>query len=318
MKYSFIVIGKNEGWKLKKCFESIERFISGGRENKYEIIYVDSKSEDKSVEIAKSFKKVRVFLLTEGTNPAIARNVGAQSAIGKALIFLDGDMEINVTRFREIFDDKDELKNSFISGDYENWFYANIDDPNSSTSKVMQFNLKSPIYSFVTGGLFAINRETWESIGGMRMIFEKGEDHDLGLRLAKKGVKLLRLPINLVFHHTISYYDKSRLWSDLKDSTFLYGRSLLYRKNFSNKYTYRLIIKHDYSMAVLAFVLILGVSLQNPTWILLYISIILARSLMKKNLAFFPYFLFRDIKVLTGIFFFYPKLKTVRFEEIKS
>jgi len=38
---SFIVIGKNEGWKLTKCFESIFNTVAYNQVMNYELIYVD-------------------------------------------------------------------------------------------------------------------------------------------------------------------------------------------------------------------------------------------------------------------------------------
>jgi len=52
-KLSFIIIGKNEGWKLSLCFDSVNRCIENNSILNYEIIYVDSQSADNSIEIAK-------------------------------------------------------------------------------------------------------------------------------------------------------------------------------------------------------------------------------------------------------------------------
>ena len=50
MMISFIVIGRNEGWKLTKCFESIYDTINYNKLINYEIIYVDSASTDDSID----------------------------------------------------------------------------------------------------------------------------------------------------------------------------------------------------------------------------------------------------------------------------
>ncbi len=58
---SFIIIGRNEGWKLTKCLESVMRAIKFNRLSNYEVFYVDSKSTDDSIHRAKRFKTQRCF-----------------------------------------------------------------------------------------------------------------------------------------------------------------------------------------------------------------------------------------------------------------
>ena len=76
-----------KGWKLNRCFESIFSTIDFNSINKYEIIYVDSKSHDNSIDIARKFKKIKIFSITGICNAAIARNIGAKEANGDCFIF---------------------------------------------------------------------------------------------------------------------------------------------------------------------------------------------------------------------------------------
>ena len=94
MMISFIVIGRNEGWKLTKCFESIYDTINYNKLINYEIIYVDSASTDDSIDRAKNFNEVKIYIITGKFNAAIARNIGAKEAKGDVFFFIDGDMEI--------------------------------------------------------------------------------------------------------------------------------------------------------------------------------------------------------------------------------
>ena len=83
---SFIIIGKNEGWRLQKCLQSISYVVEQDAIANYEIIYVDSQSTDNSIELAKQYG-AKAFLITGECNAAIARNIGAKEAIGD--IFVD-------------------------------------------------------------------------------------------------------------------------------------------------------------------------------------------------------------------------------------
>ena len=51
----FIIIGKNEGHKLVRCINSIKKTIDENNIGDYEIIYVDSKSTDNSIELVEKF-----------------------------------------------------------------------------------------------------------------------------------------------------------------------------------------------------------------------------------------------------------------------
>ncbi len=91
-KFSFIVIGKNEGWKLSLCFQSILNCIEKNRIDNYEIIYVDSRSTDDSIERAKKIPNIKIFSIIGKCNAAIARNIGCKEAQVDILFFFDGDM----------------------------------------------------------------------------------------------------------------------------------------------------------------------------------------------------------------------------------
>src|ERR1035438_5026457 len=79
---SFIVIGRNEGLKLTKCFESIFKTIHANHLNNYEVIYVDSNSTDSSIDTAKNYNINKIFKITGKCNAAIGRNVGATESKG--------------------------------------------------------------------------------------------------------------------------------------------------------------------------------------------------------------------------------------------
>ena len=79
---SFIVIGRNEGWRLEKCFKGIYNFVDEEKITDYEVIYVDSRSTDDSIELSKQYGNTKTILITGECNAAIARNIGAKEASG--------------------------------------------------------------------------------------------------------------------------------------------------------------------------------------------------------------------------------------------
>ncbi len=86
---SVVIIGRNEGMRLRLCLESVlamrqDRF-------KLEIIYVDSGSNDGSVALAKSMGVHTLSLQPERPSAALGRNAGWRAAHGSMVLFLDGD-----------------------------------------------------------------------------------------------------------------------------------------------------------------------------------------------------------------------------------
>lgn len=309
---SFIVIGQNEGWKLTKCFESIFETITLNSILDSEVIYIDSNSSDDSIKRATHFDKVKVFKLKADKNAAIARNVGVKKSIGDVIFFIDGDMEIIHDFLPLVYSEKSGLTRDFISGNWVNYFY---DSDNNYVAKKKFLILEADIIENTTGGLFLIKRTTWEMMGGMRSMFKKSQDIDLGLRLAKKKKFLLRKKEIAANHHTIAYHDKNRIWKELKNHKHLYGRSLLYREHFFNKYMYRRFLRNEYSLIIFILSLLLLFLTGSSYGLVLYFILLLLRSKLKLDVSL--YFFLRDIIVLFGFFFFYPKRKfDVKVEEV--
>ena len=152
---SFIVIGKNEGWKLNRCLESILSLRSLNGLNNHEIIYVDSDSTDDSINNVKEFKNVQICKLTGYVNAAVARNIGVSISKGDILFFLDGDMEISSKSFELLFDENNQLQYDFISGDFENNYYSNRESKQCISKELYHKNVEISS-EFTTGGLFAI------------------------------------------------------------------------------------------------------------------------------------------------------------------
>ncbi len=95
-KISVIIPAYNEEKDIGNCLSSLQ----AQSYKNIEIIVVDDGSKDRTREIVKRFKKVR---LIEGAHkgPGFSRNLGAKHAKGKILSFVDADMTF----------DKDYLKN---------------------------------------------------------------------------------------------------------------------------------------------------------------------------------------------------------------
>ena len=316
---SFIIIGRNEGKTLGMTFRSIVEYVQYNKLKSYEIIYVDSKSTDDSISIAKSFNNVKVFLITGEINAAIARNIGAKEAKGDIFIFLDADMEID-PKFHDAVFSNGKLDYPFVSGQLKNIFY------NTEWKQVDENylfpNLKEDQYHPTTGGYFIITKELWFSVGGMKTEFRRSQDMDLGLRLAKSGVLLLRKKELFVKHHTVHYLTNERMWKMLFNGNQSYTVSLLYREHLFNKYIYKLVLRQNYTM-VLLFISVIFSILVSPYFLSIYFLAIVLRGLLQKKvkddagiIGQIVHLFLRDLFSLVAIFCFFPSGKELIYKRI--
>jgi len=91
---SVVIIGLNE----EKLLGNSLAAVIGSKINDFdiEIIYVDSGSIDRSLDIANSFSQVTSYKLScEDVSAAKARNLGAKQAKGTFIQFVDGDSELD-------------------------------------------------------------------------------------------------------------------------------------------------------------------------------------------------------------------------------
>ena len=319
---SFIVIGRNEGLKLTKCFESIFKTIHENHLNNYEVIYVDSNSTDSSIDIAKNYNINKIFKITGKCNAAIGRNVGATESKGDILCFIDGDIEIVPSFFPLIYSEMNGLVFPFVSGKLVNFYYDN--EGNLISNDPISPDLEDSFENLTMGFFFLITRNDLFSVEGMRNIFKTGEDHDLGLRLRKnKKLSILRRKEVAAIHYTIDYHNKDRMWRDLFKGNQIYHRSFLYRKHFLNPFVYQKIIRSDYTLLILILAIITIIFQSNLYLFIFYFILIFVKSLVigkrNSNSLFSQYFYFvaRDLMNLFGFFLFYPKeVKKIEYDPI--
>ena len=113
---SFIILGRNEAANLERCIRSVLSSLVHWNISAYEIIYVDSRSTDRSIEIVKQFPRIKIFYVTGECSAAVSRNIGAAEAIGTTLFFVDADMELSSTFMDGVFNIDGSLKYDVITG----------------------------------------------------------------------------------------------------------------------------------------------------------------------------------------------------------
>jgi len=108
LKLSVIIITYNEETNIKECLQSVEWAD--------EIIVVDSKSDDKTVELAKNF--TQNITLVDNIPYGEKRNIGIDKAQGDWILWIDADERITDPL-------KDEILKTINNSNSENAYYIN-------------------------------------------------------------------------------------------------------------------------------------------------------------------------------------------------
>jgi len=194
MKISFVIPAYNEENYLKDCLESIFREA----ENKnydYEIIVVNNASTDKTKQIAKSFKNVKIIgELEKGL--VYARKTGYLAAAGDLIANIDSDSRLTSgwidTILSEFTNDKKlvALSGPFIFYDLSRFmnqmlgaFYYYSYCLYFVTNKIFKMG------SILQGGNFVLRKSAFKKVGGYdeKIYSFYGEDANIALKMEKVG-----------------------------------------------------------------------------------------------------------------------------------
>lgn len=316
---SFIIIGRNEGWRLEKCLKSVKTIIEKELSVPTEILYIDSQSTDESIEISKKYAD-RTFLITGVYNAAIGRNIGAKEAKGDVLFFLDGDMELRDGVVSSVLAGQGTLVYPFISGvEYE--FLYDQDWSLKGERIRRKFVEGEDIYKPTTGGLFAIEKRLWDEVGGMDNRFFRSQDMDFGFRMSARGIPLLRKGQLWVNHYTVFYAVRHNALSTIKYS------AILLRKHFFNMTVQVSVFKNNYSSYLLALTLVFALCIDYPLGLLALIPYILTicyRAMMTRKrtsveLSFLKTAtnrITKDILFIYSFLTFYPSKPAISYREV--
>jgi GT2 family glycosyltransferase len=191
-----VVIGRNEGERLKRCLISVLNQID-------RIVYVDSGSSDDSVQYANSLGVEVVKLdMTIPFSAGRARNEGFNHLAKKLhqlkyIQFIDGDCELQDgwlafgVQFLE-----ENSKCAVVAGRRKERF------PEQSTYNLLcDIEWNTPIGEVkACGGDLLIRRSAFEEVEGFNPTVIAGEEPDLCYRLRKKNWSIFRLDHPMTLH----------------------------------------------------------------------------------------------------------------------
>tara|TARA_B100000315_G_C14465623_1_gene535865 strand:- start:118 stop:1008 length:891 start_codon:yes stop_codon:yes gene_type:complete len=222
---SVIVPSYNSSRTIRQCIET----LLAQRIKDYEIIIVDDKSTDDSIDIAKEYPRIKIVSLPENGGPSIARNSGVRESAGDILIFLDIDCFVKDPAW--ISKHVEKLKagtlKSIIGGavnadgpgligkafTYNNWYVCHPKLPSlpRGVSHLQSTNI-------------SMYRSTFEHLGGFDESLRAGEDVEFCVRAVRQGYSLE------YYNHILVYHDNRTFFRQFLGVNFDYGKTRLSMK----------------------------------------------------------------------------------------
>lgn len=191
---SFVVIAKDEEARIGSCLESVNETAHHIDES--ETVLVDSKSKDRTVDIARRYSVDIVVLGPKQTpSPSAGRWVGAQSTSGAFIMFVDGDMIVNprwvqlalsfMGRNRDYAALSGDILETTISPETWNW----SDLQETKTSNEMGFSL-SVCPARTIRGAALVRRSALDMAGGFNPHITGDEEAEVSYRMTRAGFKI--------------------------------------------------------------------------------------------------------------------------------
>ncbi|MBN3924678.1 glycosyltransferase [Nostoc sp. NMS4] len=204
--FSVVIPTYNRQPILEKCLRALEvqELSQPSSVTGYEIVLVDDGSTDGTLEWLTAHKEefphVRWFG-QDHAGPAAARNLGVEQALGDTIIFIDSDLVV-LNNFLQAHADalvqgKEKLGSDrfFTYGAVINT--CNFNNPTAEPYKVTDFSA-----AFFATGNVAIPKHWLDKAGLFDTSFQLygWEDLELGVRLKKLGLTLIKCPKAVGYH----------------------------------------------------------------------------------------------------------------------
>jgi glycosyltransferase involved in cell wall biosynthesis len=202
---SVVVIGRNEGERLRRCLQSISAMV---RDNFHtEIIYVDSGSTDGSVTLAHEMGAKVIALQPERPTAALGRNAGWRAARGSIILFLDGD---TILHPHFVFDSLHEFSAAEVA---IVWGHRRELLPEKSLyNRILDLDwIYLPGLTQFCGGDALFRRIALEETGGFEETLIAGEEPELCQRISALGFTILHIDQPMT-RHDLDITDWRQYW----------------------------------------------------------------------------------------------------------
>lgn len=184
-KVTVIVPTKNSAGTLGACLESIKK-----QTYQVELIVVDNKSDDDTLEIAKKYTE---HAFTKGPERSTQRNFGVDKSTGDWVVIIDSDMELSPKVIEQcvnkVKQDEDIVGVIIPEESFGRGFWAQCKKLERSFYIGVDWMEAARFY----------NKNTYQELGGFDTNLVSGEDWDLSQRFKRQG-KISRIKA-LIYHN---------------------------------------------------------------------------------------------------------------------
>lgn len=227
MKYLSIVI---PAYNSERTISALLKSIFNSRQVNFketEVIVVDDKSSDKTVEIANKFR-IKIILLKKNSGPAKARNIGVKYSKGKKVLFLDADVVLYKNTLFEVLNsfktdpDLFALTGVWTKEQKSRKFFPKFKALRDWSYWINERDPKNYYYLFSTR-VAAIDRKLFLRLGGFDTTYKAAliEDIELTYRIARRYAVVFNSKV-VVAHEfedfwpvARKYFWRSFYWSKL-------------------------------------------------------------------------------------------------------
>ena len=191
-----VVIGRNEGNRLRRCLESVVNSVE-------HIVYVDSGSNDNSVEMAKEIGVSVVCLdLSKPFTAARARNAGYKKLLNLTsgltyVQFIDGDCELDAGWLIKAKNYSHSNPNvAVVCGRLRERYPSK-----SIYNALFDIEWDTPLGEInACGGIALYQTKAFDDVAGFNPYMIAGEEPELCYRIREKGRKIWRLDADMALH----------------------------------------------------------------------------------------------------------------------
>ncbi|AHJ27635.1 glycosyltransferase [Nodularia spumigena CS-584] len=204
--FSVVIPTYNRQPILEKCLRALEvqELSRSSSVTDYEIVLVDDGSTDGTLEWLAAhkaeFPHVRCFE-QDHAGPAAARNLGVEKALGDTIIFIDSDLVV-LKNFLQAHADALVQGGEKLGSDRFFTYGAVINTCNFAQPTAEPYKITDFSAAFFATGNVAIPKHWLEKAGLFDNSFQLygWEDLELGVRLKKLGLQLIKCPAAVGYH----------------------------------------------------------------------------------------------------------------------
>jgi glycosyltransferase involved in cell wall biosynthesis len=233
--FSIVIPAYNCRKSIIKLLDSVIK--SGDADlSQFEVIVVDDKSKDRTVQAVKSYlpkmrrklASAKIVALEQNSGPAKARNIGVSHSKGKIVLFLDSDVILAKGTLKEIITsfrtdpDLYAMTGVWSKIQKSRKFFPKFKALRDWSYWINERDPKNYYYLFSTR-VAAINRKLFNRLGGFDVTYKAAliEDIELTYRIAKRYAVVFN-PKAMVYHEfedflpiAKKYFWRSYYWSKI-------------------------------------------------------------------------------------------------------